>query len=106
MSHHTFQITSYTINLGHSETNSFIYCYRDDGREVHVVFFATGTTAPRAQISADRRIFTIFVPLEHMGLWTDMLRNEKPLYAHVDPLSPQMTKVSTNLELVGEEESS
>ena len=46
----------------------------------------------------------IFIPFNEMGIFLDMLRNEKPVYAHIDNNNPINSFLSTSSEPIGEGE--
>lgn len=52
---------------------------------------------------ADKKGF-MFVPFEDLPIFIDLLRNEKPIYAHLRGDKPEWTSLTTTKEPVGEGE--
>lgn len=109
-----FQITSYTIKLGDRMSASFggttikargiISCIGPDNQRVVAYFLADDSPVPAPTTTIGGKWGPVFLPKELMGQWTDMLRNEKPLYGYINTGHPEWTNVSTSKEPVGEEE--
>lgn len=109
-----FQITSYTIKLGDRMSASFggttikargiISCIGSDNQRVVAYFLADDSPVPAPTTTIGGKWGPVFLPKELMGQWTDMLRNEKPLYGYINTNHPEWTNVSTSQEPVGEEE--
>lgn len=53
---------------------------------------------------ADRLVCSLFLPLSEMLSVVDMLRNEKPIFAHINTKNPEQSSLSTLHEPVGEGE--
>lgn len=108
-----FQIDNYQITKGASVKTVFdgnvkivrgiVGCYGDDyilalnftdkAEDLHKGFF-----------DQTRKYASLFLPVSDMPVVIDMLRNEKPIYAHVDTKNPECSTVSTLHEPVGEGE--
>lgn len=80
-----------------------IGCYGDD---YILAFNFTDNTDDYYKSSYDskRLVASLFLPLEDMSIITDMLRNEKPIYAHINTEFPEQSSISTMHEPVGEGE--
>jgi hypothetical protein len=46
----------------------------------------------------------MFMPYRDIGILVDILRNEKPIYAHLRADRPEWTSITTTKEPVGEGE--
>lgn len=90
-----YKFYGYIKCLGALNTNEkfLIYCLRPDCPSIENMS------------NIPRKSAWIYVPLETFGLYLDILRNEKPLYAHIYKDKPKWNTISTNQEPVGEEES-
>ena len=114
MAHRRFQITSYAIKLGDKLSASFggttikarglISCIGPDNQRVVAYFLADDSPVPAPTTTIEGKWGPVFLPKELMGHWTDMLRNEKPLFGYINTAHPEWTNVSTTQEPVGEEE--
>ncbi len=111
----SFQITGYTIRLGDRlsagfggttiEARGIISCMGPDNQRVVAYFLADDSPVPAPTTTIGGKWGPVFLPKELMGRWTDMLRNEKPLFGYINTDHPEWTSVSTSQEPVGEEES-
>ncbi len=114
MATRNFQITSYIIKLGDRMSAGFggttikirgiISCMGPDNQRVVAYFPADDSPVPAPTTTIGGKWGPVFLPKELMGQWTDMLRNEKPLYGYINTGHPEWTNVSTSKEPVGEEE--
>lgn len=114
MAIHNFQITSYTMKLAGTMGANFegkdikirgiIQCKGTNNQSVVVYFLADDSHVPAATTNFGGKWGMIFLPKELLAPWTDMLRNEKPLYGYVNTDYPERTSVATTNEPVGEEE--
>lgn len=108
-----FEITSYTIKLGDKVTTGIsgvtirargIISCRGGAFRIVAYFLSSDSPVPAAYVSAQGDSAAIFLPPDLMGLWVDLLRNERPLYGYINSGIPPLTNISTSLEPVGEEE--
>ena len=114
MATRNFKMTSYTIKLGDRMSASWggttikyrgvISCIGLDDQRVLAYFLADDSPVPAPTTGHGGKWGPVFLPKELMGQWTDMLRNEKPLYGYINTNHPEWTNVSTSQEPVGEEE--
>lgn len=51
-----------------------------------------------------RLVASLFLPVSDMSVVIDILRNEKPIFAHINTKNPQQSSISTLHEPVGEGE--
>lgn len=109
-----FQVTSYTIKLGDKLVAGFggttikargiISCIGPDNQRVVAYFLTDDSPVPAPTTTIEGKWGPIFLPKELLGQWTDLLRNEKPLYGYINTDQPSWTNISTSQEPVGEEE--
>jgi len=111
---HIFKITNYRIKLGYRQSATFgvttlkavgiISCMGNDNQRVVIYFLHEESLIPNPTVTNDGKWGNIFLPREMMPVWMDLLRNERPLYGHIDSDVPKLTNISTSHERVGEEE--
>jgi hypothetical protein len=112
---HQFEIGAYTIKIGRrfatrvGDENvtaiGFISCVGEDFLNVNVYFVDDEGPVPEPTLSRDGNVGTLFLRREMMPIWTDLLRNEKPIFGFIDTARPEATYITTKLETIGEEES-
>jgi hypothetical protein len=110
----TFQISSYTVTLGDKMTASFggttikargvISCIGPDDQRVVAYFLSDDSPVPAPTTTNGGKWGPIFLEKELIGQWIDLLRNETPLYGHINTDHPEWTNISTSTEPVGEHE--
>ena len=110
-----FEITGYKIKLGYRMSATFgvttlkalgiISLMGTDKQRINVYFLHDDSQVPNPAITNRGKWGNIFLPKEMMPIWLDMVRNEKPLYGHINTEVPKLTNISTSEEPVGEEES-
>jgi len=109
-----FEIATYRIHLGYdfitssiggvrAHVRGLVTCLGTGGESLDAYFLADDSPVPAA-LSRGEKSCSIFLSKDLMGNWTDMLRNEKPLYAHIFISVPYKSYISTVSEPVGEEE--
>ena len=113
---HQFEIGGYTIKLGRRLTASvggqtvtavgWISCIGDDFLNVNAYFVDDESPMPDPVVSRDGNTGTLFLRRQLMPLWTDLLRNEKPIFGFIDTAQPGATHITTKVEPVGQEETS
>ena len=59
---------------------------------------------PQPSFDSEEKKGYMFVPFEDLPVFVDMLRNEKPIYAHLRGDKPEWTSLTTTKEPVGEGE--
>ncbi len=69
-----------------------VYCLED------------GSDFPQPVFDAEQKKGYMFVPFADLPVYVDLLRNEKPIYAHLRGDRPEWTSVTTAKEPVGEGE--
>lgn len=110
-----FAITSYTYTVGYGSTTVYdgvtvqyqgrLSVRSADGSQLSVYGLHAGSPFPAAPCcNAAQTQGAIFVPFAELHHYVDIVRNEKPVYARLDP-DFGMT-LSTSLEPPGEEEGS
>lgn len=108
-----FEIREYMIILRQLESLDF------DGQEIHlrgivrclgddamldVYFLEEGSPFPQPVVNLEERKGTLFLPFRDISVLIDLLRNEKPVYAHLRADRLSWTSITTNREPVGEGE--
>lgn len=110
-----FAINSYTYTVGYGITTTYdgvaiqyqgrVSARSADGSQLSVYGLSPGSPVPAtAYCNATKTQGAIFVPFADLHNYVDILRNEKPVYARLDPVLG--LTLSTSLEPPGEEESS
>lgn len=109
-----FAITTYTYTLSSGISTSYggvaiqyqgrLSTRSGEGSQLSVYGLSPGSPVPDAVCNAAETQGAIFVPFADLHNYVDLVRNEKPVYARLDPVLG-MT-LSTSLEPPGEEESS
>lgn len=108
-----FEIDNYQLTKGaaikavlngqNKTVRGIIGCYGDD----HILAFNFTDNADdycKSSYDSKRLVASVFLPLEDMMVIVDMLRNEKPIYAHINTEYPEQSSISTMHEPVGEGE--
>jgi len=106
----TFQIRRYEIML--SDRRSWlgktypgvIRCKGSDGQSFVLYFYYDCDPNIADTTILLNKHGTIHLNLRDMGLYVDLLRNEKPVYAYVNSDHPEWNAIFTGEEHVGEEE--
>jgi hypothetical protein len=75
-----------------------------DEYSMDVVFFAPGSSYPDPVFDAENKKGYMFMPIEDIAAFVDILRNEKPIFGHLRADRPDWTSVTTTQEPVGEGE--
>ena len=110
-----FAITTYTYTLGYGITTTYdgvaiqyqgrLSARSAEGAQLSVYGLSPGSPVPAAAYcNTAETQGAIFVPFADLHNYVDLVRNEKPVYARLDPVLG-MT-ISTSLEPPGEDESS
>ena len=112
MYHDRFEIISYIIHLGPQikakwgqqdiRAQGMIEC---KGKEGTIVFYFVSEPGQyTALVNTERKTAVAFPDIRQMPVYTDLLRNEKPIFGYVNSEFPNSTLISTSLEAVGEGE--
>jgi len=80
-----------------------VRCLGDDAM-LDVYFLEEGSPFPQPQVDLEGRKGTIYLPFRDIAVLVDLLRNEKPVYAHLRSDRLAWTSITTNREPVGEGE--
>jgi hypothetical protein len=67
-----------------------------------VYFLADGSPVPAPGFLPDQKKGYMFLSIHDIQGFVDMVRNEKPIYAHLRGDRPEWTSVTTSREPVGE----
>ena len=73
---------------------------REDYR-LDVYFLAPDSDMPEPQVDLDSNLGAIFMSINDIHAFVDILRNEKPIFGHLRGDHPQWTSVTTTHEPVG-----
>ena len=82
----------------------YIVCH-GEADETLTVFFVDEAGMPRSDVHLETRSGTAYRPSSHLGWHLDILRNEEPVYAFIDVANPDLNRIATGAEPVGEGES-
>lgn len=66
-----------------------------------VYFLSRDSDAPAPQVDIGNRRGVIFMPIDDLFAFVDILRNESPIFGHLRGDYPQWTSVTTTNEPVG-----
>jgi hypothetical protein len=69
-----------------------------------VYFLANDSAFPAPVFDVNQKKGYIFLSIQDIGPFVDMLRNERPVYGHLRGDRPEWTSVTTGKEPVGEGE--
>lgn len=75
-----------------------------DEYSMDVYFLATDSPFPAPVFDVDKKKGYMFLNMQDIAAFVDMLRNEKPIYGHLRGDKPEWTSVTTSNEPVGEGE--
>ncbi len=75
-----------------------------DEYTMDVVFYAPDSAYPEPIYNATEKKGYMFMPIDNIMPFIDILRNEKPIYGHLRGDRPEWTSVTTTKEPVGEGE--
>lgn len=108
-----FEIKEYMVILRQMETMNFqgteiklrgiVRCHGDEFT-LDVYFLADDSNYPAPIIEIDKKRGYMFQPYRDISILVDILRNEKPIYAHLRGDRPDWTSITTTKEPVGEGE--
>jgi hypothetical protein len=73
----------------------------DNEYRLDVYFLGLESDFPDPQVHLEDRSGAIFLPMEDLGTFVDVLRNEKPIFGHLRGDNPSYTSVTTSNEPVG-----
>lgn len=109
----TFEIDEYKVRLTHAlkakvggidiEARGIISCY-GEGMRLIIYFLTEKSPVPDPFFNAEKDKGVMIRPFDEIGPFVDLLRNEKPIYGHLDSDEPHYNSVTTSKEPVGEEE--
>ncbi|MCX6646846.1 MAG: hypothetical protein NTY09_10930 [bacterium] len=108
-----FKIQKYKVRIGNNLTDEYGYisvvmrgmidCLGFDEDRI-TLYFLDNKILPKQAYFPDKKHAIMFLPFSDITLYIDILRNEKPVYAHCDSESPDRIEIITGYEKVGEEE--
>ena len=108
-------VTSYVLQAGYKSTTSFdgvmiamqgyLECSTADGGKLIVYGLHPSSPVPAApSYNPAIDVGAIFVPFADLPTYVDLVRNEKPVYAHLNSESLDWMCLTTSPEPVGEAE--
>lgn len=109
----TFEVKYYRVFLGTGTVSNihivgYLNCLDASANWVyqHTVYFVPdGSSLPPGWYNPTVKAGAMFRPISQMGLFLDLLRNEKPIYASMDDQNPaEGNAFRTDPEAVGEGE--
>ena len=108
----TFEVKTYQVKLGYEmsgggggpRSRGYLVCSGDDGHRLTIYFAAPGSEMAPPRYFPDDKFGSINVPVDEMPHYVDLVRNEKPVYAHLNTDWPVWNSISTSKEPPGEEE--
>lgn len=108
-----FEVKEYMVILRQLEHMDFagadvhlkgiVRCIGDE-YTLDVYCCADGSDFPQPVFNAEEKKGFMFVPFADLPVFVDLLRNEKPIYAHLRGDKPEWTSITTTKEPVGEGE--
>ena len=75
-----------------------------DVYSMDVYFLTSDSPFPTPVFDIEQKKGYMFLNIQDIAAFVDMLRNEKPIYGHLRGDNPQWTSVTTSNEPVGENE--
>jgi hypothetical protein len=102
MSTQVYEIETYEVSL---QRDNLLGCLqgRNGAGDFFLVYFTDNPTAPNS-FHAPTRTAVSYMPSSTFTWYLDLLRNEGPVYAHVDDAAPFAHRLCTSKEPVGEGE--
>lgn len=73
----------------------------DSEYRLDVYFLTLDSAFPAPKVNIAEKNGAIFLPINEMPVFIDVLRNESPIYGHLRGDNPQWTSVTTTNEPVG-----
>lgn len=108
-----FEVKEYMVVLRQLEEMDFhgnrillkgiVRCLGDE-YTMDVYCCAADSDYPEPFFDTEEKKGYMFVPYEDLPVFVDILRNEKPIYAHLRGDKPEWTSITTTKEPVGEGE--
>lgn len=113
---HVFEVKHYMVIWRQAEQREFsgkqvtmrgmVRC-TGEGDEKHtmdVIFYAPGSEVPEPMFDKEKKKGYMFLPISEIAAFVDVLRNERPIFAHLRGDRPEWTSITTTQEPVGEGE--
>lgn len=108
-----FEVKEYMVILRQLEVMDFegqeirlrgiVRCLGGD-HTLDVYFLDEASPVPEPVAEIEKKKGFMFMPYRDIGILIDLLRNERPIYAHLRADRPQWTSITTSKEPVGEGE--
>lgn len=103
----SFVVANYDVQLSRllvNEAWAMIWCYGDGGEQLRLFFVNPDLPPPNNYYNASKNVGSIFLPANQFSWYIDLLRNERPIQAVIYPDKPELNKLMTFAEPVGEAE--
>ena len=108
-----FEVKEYMVILRQVETMDFngaklklraiVRCHGDE-YTLDVNFLDSESPFPQPAFNQEEKKGHMVIPYQHLPIFVDLLRNEKPIFAHLRGDRPEWTSITTTKEPVGEGE--
>lgn len=108
-----FEVKEYMVILRQLEIMEFngqeirlrgiVRCHGDE-YTLDVYFLDAESNFPGPVVEIDKKKGYLFMPFRDLSTLVDILRNEKPIYAHLRADRPEWSSITTTKEPVGEGE--
>lgn len=108
-----FEVKEYMVIVRQLEVTDFqgteirlrgiVRCHGDE-YTLDVYFLDEASAFPTPVCDLEKKRGYMFLPVASMSMLIDLLRNEKPIYAHLRGDRPEWTSLTTTKEPVGEGE--
>jgi hypothetical protein len=107
-----FEVKSYRVRLGNGITDKVRFmgslnCLDAPENWVYqqtIFFLSDDLNLPTPEYYPAAKAGAMYRPIAQMGLFLDLLRNEKPVFAFMDDTAPEGNFLATYPEAVGEGE--
>lgn len=73
----------------------------DNEYRLDVYFLSPDSDYPEPHVHLEENQGSIFMPVDNMMMFVDVLRNEKPIFGHLRGDNPNWTSITTTHEPVG-----
>ena len=110
----TFAVTTYEVGMGYKNTATWsgvniitqghLLCNSADGFRFIVYGLHPSSPVPAPVYIEANKVGAIFIPFVELHNYVDLVRNEKPIYAYLNSVSPNWNSLRTSAEPVGEQE--
>lgn len=110
----TFIVNTYEIGMGYKNTATWngvniniqghLLCSSNDGYRFIVYGLHPSSLVPNPVYIEANKVGAIFIPYVELHNYIDLVRNEKPIHAYMNSITPNWNSLRTSAEPVGEQE--